>query len=133
MKAYRFLMGNLFLNLGFVVVSYSGAWGDAFGTDFYTGYFSILGPSIFTGLVVGIVTAAAVSYFFPQSTKVAAYGVFGGLFWTMWTNTTLIFSKFTVLTGSMGVLIVSIYAGIGIVLFVVGIVQSELGGWASHD
>jgi len=131
-KAYRFLMGNLFLNLGHNVVAYSGAWGEMFGTDFYT-FFITITASIFIGLVGAFIAAASVSYFFPSSTKAAAYIVFSGFFWGIWANTALIFTNFTVLTGNIGILMVSIYAGVGVILFVVGITQSELGGWASHD
>lgn len=132
MKAYHFMMGNLFFNLGFVVVALTGVWGNPYGTSFYD-YFMNIGSSVFLGVVVALIAAAAAGFIFPSGTKSVAYGLFAGFYWIMWGNTIRIFSSFSTLLGDVGMQMIGLVTVIVIILFIVGITQSELGGFASHE
>ena len=136
MKAYHFLMGNLFFNLGFVVVTWAGVWGDSFGTWFYDTYFSNITSVALvggTGVIVLLVAAATFSFIFPSGTKGVAYGLFASFYWLMWGNTILIFSRFATILGDVGMQMLGIITVIVVILFIVGITQCELGGFASHE
>jgi len=137
LKATRFLLGNLCFNLGFVITSFAGIYGNAFGTSFYDVYFSSITSLVFVGLAGGLipllVAAASWSFIFPSGTKGVAYGVFSGFYWIMWGNTILIFSKFSIIVGDTGTKMLGMIGIIVIVLFVFGITQCELGGFRSHD
>ena len=136
MKATRFLLGNLCFNLGFVIVSFSGVWGNSFGTTFYDVYFTnplFIGSALIIGTIGLLVSAATFSFIFPSGTKGAAYTLFTTFYWVMWGNTILIFSKFSMLVGDVGIKMIGMVGIIIIVLFIYGITQCELGGFKSHD
>jgi len=130
------MMGNLFFNLGFVVVAFAGVWGNSFGTSFYDVYFTNITSIALvggTGVIALLIAAATFSFIFPSGTKGVAYGLFSGFYWFMWANTILIFSKFTTILGDVGMQMLGIITVIVVILFIVGITQCELGGFASHE
>ena len=132
MKAYHFMMGNLMFNLGFVIVSFADIWGNSFGTTFYD-YFLAIGSATIIGLITSLVAAAAYGFIFPSGTKAVVYILFSGFYWAMWANTILIFSNFTTILGSVGMQMLGMVTIIVVILFIVGITQCEMGGFASHE
>jgi len=126
-------MGNVFFNLGFAVLSFSGVWGNPFGTSFYDTYFLTIGGGLFIGLIASLIAAAAAGFIFPSGTKSVAYAQFTGIYWFLWGSSILLFTKFSSLVGDVGMQMIGMVLIIVIILFIVGITQCELGGFASHE
>ena len=126
------MMGNLCFNLGFVIVSFADIWGNSFGTTFYD-YFTAIGSSVLIGVVGSLIAAAVYSFIFPGGTKAVIYALFTGFYWIMWGNTILIFSNFSTILGDIGMQMLGMITIMVVILFVVGITQCEMGGFASHE
>lgn len=123
-------------NLGFVIVTWADIWGSSFDTSFYENYFTnplYLGSGVLVALVLSLVAAAAAGFIVPSGTKSIVYGLFTGTYWFMWGNTILIFSSFTTILGSIGMQMLGMITIIVVILFIVGITQCEMGGFASHE
>lgn len=134
MKIYHFLMLMICINIGIGIVSLSQIYD--IGMSYYTPVVSVL-VALFIGFVGAVAAGGILSMFRMRTADTAVYVLFGGIFWTLWGNTSLfILGLMTQMTTSFPEPLLSLSLGILftgvqiliIALFIFGLVQMVRGG-----
>ena len=133
MKGFHFLMGMILFNMSVSIFNMFGIWNIG-----YTGSNISFGFNAITAILGALAIATAAGILFPHAEKNVVYMIILPAFIVLWTNTSLIFSSFgfqiDAATGTNhGTLLILGFLSIGIIMFIIGVVQMSTGGWQSYE